>query len=52
MGIFVHLRDEETVQEAGDPAYSHSSMDLSNHSCVHEKRLEEVRDSAPSYSDF
>lgn len=25
MGIFVHLIDGETAQEAGDPVYSHSS---------------------------
>lgn len=62
MGIFVHLIDGETAQEAGDPVYSHSSMDLSSsesgpsglpvHSCVHEKRPEKVRDSVSSVPDF
>lgn len=62
MGIFVHLIDGETAQEAGDRVYSHSSMALSSsesglsglpvHSCVPEKRPEKVRDSVSSVRDF
>lgn len=66
MGISVHLRDEETAQEAREPVYSHSSKDLSSsesglseivdslpvHICVYKKRPKEVRDSVSSYPDF
>lgn len=69
LGISVHLRDEETTHEAGDPVHSHSSKirpplnvtflifpemveTLPVHSCVHEKRPEEVGDSASSDPDF